>query len=67
MKFSHSYEIELDPDEAGLKAEDFQPGSILQDLFQKFGPGPVVALCRARGGERLNIPTLEYVTKPSRS
>lgn len=67
MKFSHTYEMELDDDEAGMEIEDFESGSVLQILFEQCGSGPVAILCRARGGERLNVPTLDYITKPSRA
>jgi len=60
-------EIDLDDDEIGILPHDLTPEHSLRRVLEICGPAPVVLHCRDRGGERLKIPTLEWLTKSSRT
>ncbi len=61
-----SAEVELDEDEIDLLPQDVDKDHALRPILEICGPVPVIIQCRERGGERLNIPTLEYLTKGAR-
>ena len=61
-----SAEIELDDDEIGVLPHDLSPDHPLRPLLEICGPVPVILQCRWRGGERVNVPTLEFITKSAR-
>ena len=67
LKASGGTEIELDDDEAGILPQDLHTDHPLRPLLEICGPVPVVLQCRGRGGERLKIPTLEFLTKSART
>ncbi|MCH7651923.1 MAG: hypothetical protein IIA63_12305 [Nitrospinae bacterium] len=58
--------IELDQDEVGVLPEDLSTDHPMRSTLEACGPVALILQCRERGGERLKVPTLEFITKGSR-